>query len=180
MASILLISPKSSLRGKRALPDIICDTSPIQYLYQLGLLHILPALVEQVIVPPAVIEELAVGRTLGVSLPDPAALDWVIVRHPTSEPALPLITDMGPGETQVLMLALESHDAVVVLDDALARQVAEILSLRLTGTLGLLLDAKHAGLIPAVAPLLDQLQALRFRLAPHTLSAVLKLAQENA
>jgi predicted nucleic acid-binding protein len=64
------------------LPEIICDTSPIQYLYQLKLLHIL---------------------------------------------------------------------------SALARQVAETLGLCLTGTLGLLLDAKRAGLVPKVSPVLDQL-----------------------
>jgi predicted nucleic acid-binding protein len=143
------------------------------------MLDILPALAEQVIVPPAVVEELAVGRALGLGLPDVTLLDWAIVRRPASEPALPLVTDMGPGETQVLMLALESHDAIVVLDDALARQAAEALDIRLTGTLGLLLDAKRAGLIAAVAPLLDQLQALRFRLAPHTRAAVLKSAGEE-
>jgi len=162
------------------LPDVICDTSSIQYLYQLGLLHVLPALAEEVIVPPAVVEELAAGRALGVSLPDLTALEWVVIRRPTSEPALPLVTDMGPGETEVLVLALESRDAVAVLDDALARQVAETLGLRLTGTLGLLLDAKPVGLVQVVCPLLDQLEALRFRLAPHARAAVLKLAEEGS
>jgi len=76
------------------------------------------------------------------------------------------------------MPALELREAVVVLDDALARRVAETLGLNVTGTLGLLLDAKRAGLITAVGPLLDQLEALRFRLAPHTRTAVLKLAGE--
>lgn len=161
------------------MPDVICDTSPVQYLYQLGLLHILPALAERVIVPPAVVAELEIGRALGVSLPDLATLNWVLVRRPTSEPALALINDLGPGETQVLMLALESRKAVAVLDDALARHVAETLELLYTGTLGLLIDAKRAGLVEAVAPLLDQLQALRFRLAPHTQAAVLKLAGEE-
>jgi predicted nucleic acid-binding protein len=92
---------------------------------------------------------------------------------------LPLATDLGPGETQVLMLALEVPEAVAVLDDALARQVAEALNLKLTGTLGLLIDAKRAGLVSAVGPLLDQLQALRFHLAMHTRIAVLKLAGEE-
>jgi predicted nucleic acid-binding protein len=55
------------------------------------------------------------------------------------------------------MLALEAREAIVVLDDALARQVAETLGLCLTGTLGLLLDAKRVGLIPKVSPVLDQL-----------------------
>jgi len=43
---------------------------------------------------------------------------------------------------------------------------------------GLLLDAKSAGLIPAVGPFLSQLQALHFCVAPHTRAAVLKLAGE--
>jgi len=102
----------------------------------------------------------------------------VTIRHPVSEAALPLVNDLGPGETEVLALALESADAIVIIDDALARQVAETLGIRLIGTLGVLLDAKRAGLVPAVAPLLDQLQALRFRLASHTRAAVLELAGE--
>lgn len=129
-------------------------------------------------VPPAVVQELAVGRDAGVSLPDLTTLDWVIIRHPVSELATPLVADLGPGETQVLMLALELREAVAVLDDALARRVAETLRLPLTGTLGLLIDAKRAGIISEVTPFLEQLQALNFRLASHTRAAVLKLAGE--
>lgn len=159
------------------MPEVICDTSPLQYLHQLALLHILPALTDGVIIPPAVVDELVIGRDLGVDLPDPSELDWLTVCRPASAAALPLITDLGPGETEVLMLALELPQAVAVLDDALARQVAETLNLR--GTLGLLIDAKRAGLISAVGPLLDQLQALHFRVAVHTRMAVLKLAGEE-
>lgn len=162
------------------MPEIICNTSPLQYLHQLGLLHLLPALVTRVTVPTAVEKELAVGRALGLSLPDPNVLDWVDIRQPASFVALPLVTDLGPGETEVLALALESSDAVVILDDGMARQVAETLGIRLTGTLGILLDAKRKGLIQAVAPLLDQLQNLRFRLAAHTREAILKLAGESS
>jgi len=79
----------------------------------------------------------------------------------------------------VLALALETSDSVCILDDALARQVAKILQLRTTGTLGVLIDAKRAGLISAVRPFLDQLQSLGFRLAPHTRVAVLRLAGES-
>jgi predicted nucleic acid-binding protein len=161
------------------LPEIICNTSPLQYLHQLGLLHLLPALAGHVTVPPAVADELAAGRALGISLPDPVALDWISIRQPISAAVLPLVTDLGPGETEVMALALESPGAVIILDDGLARQVAETLGIRLTGTLGVLLDAKRGGLVPAVAPLLDQLQNLRFRLAPNTRDAVLKLAGET-
>lgn len=114
-----------------------------------------------------------------MNLPDLAALGWVTVRRPISVLALPLVTDLGPGETEVLMLALESPEPIVVIDDALARRIAETLRIRLTGTLGILLDAKRAGLISSVGPLLDQLHNLRFRLAPRTRLAVLKLAGEE-
>jgi hypothetical protein len=43
---------------------------------------------------------------------------------------------------------------------------------------GLLLDGKRAGVISAVGPFSSQLEALHFRVAPHTRAAVLKLAGE--
>jgi len=161
------------------LPEVICNTSPMQYLHQLGMLHLLHAVAGRVTVPPAVVDELAAGQQRGMDLPDPTTLDWVTVSRPHSASAERLVTDLGRGESEVLLLALEHPDAVVVLDDAVARRVAAGLGIRLTGTLGLLLDAKRAGLIPAVGPLLDKLQGLRFRLAPTTRHAVLTLAGER-
>jgi len=66
----------------------------------------------------------------------------------------------------------------VILDDALARQYARMLKLTLTGTLCVLLKAKETGLLPAVAPVLDRLEHLRFRVDPETRQAVLRLAGE--
>jgi hypothetical protein len=57
------------------LPDLICDSSPIQYLYQLQLLHIIPKLATYVFVPPAVVEEIRIGHSAGVKLPDLEELD---------------------------------------------------------------------------------------------------------
>ena len=160
------------------MPEVFCNTSPFQYLHQTRLLHVLPALAGRVIVPPAVRDELTAGRRAGHDVPELAALDWVSVREPSSLRALPLVTDLGPGETGVLMLALESSEPVVILDDGRARRMARVLGLPLTGTLGILLDAKRAGLVPAITPILDELQQRRFRLAPETRQAVLKMAGE--
>ena len=88
-------------------------------------------------------------------------------------------TGSGPAQRTLGAAPLESSDAVAILDDALARQVAVTVGVRFTGTLGLLLDAKRAGLVTAVAPVLDELQALRFRIASHTRAAILKLAGES-
>jgi uncharacterized protein len=161
------------------LPDVICNTSPLQYLHQIDLLHLLPALVHEVVIPPAVVEEIGIGRSEGVNLPDVAILNWIRVQHPRAEVALPLVSDLGPGETEVLMLGLELPDSIVILDDRLGRRVAETLSLKYTGTLGLLLDAKRAGIISSVRPFLDLLHELRFHLALSTRRAVLQLAGEE-
>jgi predicted nucleic acid-binding protein len=67
------------------------------------------------------------GRNLGVNLPDIRALNWITVRTPLSVAALPLVRDLGPNENQVLALALEFSNPVVVLDDNLARQMARSL-----------------------------------------------------
>ncbi len=159
--------------------EVICNTSPLQYLHQIGQLSILQALVGSIIVPPAVLIELDAGMAKGLDLPQPENLKWVRIQAPVSARAASLITDLGPGESQVLMLALEMPGSIALLDDALARRVAIANGIPIKGTLGLLLDAKRVGHLNAVEPSLDKLQELGFRLSQQTREAVLKLAGES-
>jgi uncharacterized protein len=161
------------------LPEIICNTSPLQYLHQIGALEILHTLAGRITVPLAVVEELAAGKRLGIELPDVSGLDWVKICRPASVAVLPLVSELGPGETEVLMLAIESPGAVVILDDSLARRVAETIGIKLTGTLGILRDAKKTGLIQSVGPLLNRLQERGFRLAPQTKISILRQVGET-
>lgn len=92
---------------------------------------------------------------------------------------MPFEHDLGSGEIEVLTLAGEMDEVVVVLDDGLARKVAEQRRIAVIGTLGVLLNAKRAGLVSNIKELLDRLQAKRFRLSPVTRTAVLKLAGEQ-
>ena len=46
------------------MPDFVVNTSPLQYLHQLGPLHILPHLADQVVVPQAVVRVPAVAPLL--------------------------------------------------------------------------------------------------------------------
>ena len=68
---------------------------------------------------------------------------------------------------------------IALLDDKLARLVAETLGLKFTGTLGILLDAKRVGLVNRVAPLLDQLQELHFRVSSAARRLILRAADES-
>ena len=160
------------------MPEVITDTSPLQYLYQLAQLDLLPTLYGQIRIPQAVADELAQGRVQGILLPDPTTLSWITLCPVPSSSLIPDLPKLGAGEREALSLALTIPDSLVILDDALARSYAQQLNLSLTGTLGVLLKGKQSGYVGALTPLLDQLNALNFRLSPATRAAVLKLANE--
>jgi hypothetical protein len=88
------------------LRDILCDTSPLQYLHQLGCLDLLPKLAGTVLVPPAVVRELAEGKAAGHDVPVPDALEWTTICRPLAASAERLVGELGAGEKEVLMLAL--------------------------------------------------------------------------
>ena len=161
------------------MPVVICNTSPIQYLYQADMLELLPALAGQVYIPEAVVAELEEGHRRNILLPVMEDLSWLIVRPVRDRTLLPLVTHLGDGEKEVLALGLETQDALLLLDDRDARRYARTLELEITGTLGLLLRAKERGILDAVQPVLDCLQALRFRLNDRTRQMVLKRAGET-
>lgn len=160
------------------MPEVVANTSPIQYLFQLGPLDFLPQLYGEVLVPEGVAQELRNGLDRGVPLPDLRSLGWLRVSTVKSSAVLPLAAGLGAGEREVLALALELGQPLVILDDALARRFAQRLRLSLTGTLGLLLKAKQSGRIEQVAPFLNRLEALRFRLDASTRADVLEMAGE--
>ena len=162
------------------MPTVIADTSVLQYLHQLEQLHLLHQVWGNILVPQAVADELAEGRRIGVSLPNLTTLPWIMVEQVAATMVLPLAWDLGRGERAVLALALEKTDAVVMVDDGLARRAAKHLQIPVMGTLGLLLKAKQLTLIPAVASLLDQLDSLNFRVDAQTRQAILRLADESS
>lgn len=68
---------------------------------------------------------------------------------------LPLASDLGPGESEVLALALERPGATVILDDGTGRRCARLLGIPLMGTLGVLVAAKRRGWVRTLAPVLE-------------------------
>lgn len=65
---------------------------------------------------------------------------------------------LDAGESEVLILAQEIG-ATAVIDERRGRKIAAALGIPQTGTVGVLVAAKRAGLVSAVTPLLDQLSA---------------------
>lgn len=161
------------------MPAVICDTSPLQYLHQTELLHLLPALFGVVQVPRAVVGELVEGRRRGVDLPDLTTLHWVAVRSVRDRTLLPPVTNLGGGEKEVIALGRGSEGPLLLLDDRYARRYAVTVGLAVIGTLGILVLAKERRMLDAVDPVLNRLHALQFRLDVKTREAVLRLAGEG-
>ncbi len=157
---------------------VICDTSAIFYLHRLRRLSLLKELYGNIIVPQTVVSELKQGQDEGEDVPNLAEYPWIQIKHIRIPKIIGLMTDLGPGEAGVLALALEEPDALVILDDLLARRVAKLQGIKLTGTLGVLLKAKQQGHLQAVAPLIEELRKLGFWLSNSMQQDILKLAGE--
>ena len=123
---------------------VVADTSPVNYLVQIGSIDLLSRLFDQVIVPQAVLRELLsrstpeVVRHWATNLPV-----WTSVRTPARIQPLML----GEGETEAIALAKELKAFAILLDDSEARHVARVQGLAVTGTIGILEHAAALNLV---------------------------------
>jgi len=137
---------------------VLSNTSPLMALAVIGKQELLPALFGEVVVTPAVLEELEAG---GPGAPGADARNWPWLVHywPQNADAVRVLAQqLDRGEAQTLAAALETRPDLVLLDETIGRRVAANLGVAVLGTIGVLLDAKRRGLIPALRPLLDHLR----------------------
>ena len=162
------------------MPEIvIVNTSPIFYLYRLDCLDILRKLYGGIIIPQAVVNELKERKKVGENIPEIRNYGWIAVKEVNVPAYISIITDLGRGETEVLALACEENDALVILDDALARRIAKIRGLRITGTIGVLLKAKAENHVTEIKPFLNKMKNVGFYLSNNLISCILKIAGED-
>ena len=154
------------------LTPVVCNSSPLIGLEQIGQLSILNALFGTIAVPPAVVLEVAPSVTLP---------EWIEQRTLVQNIG-PLImkASLGQGESEAITLALELNAHLIILDDRPARRLAQSLSLPVVGTLGILVLAKKKNLIPLIKPCLEGLLQFDFRIASALYEQVLKDANESA
>ncbi len=125
--------------------EVVTNTSPLLYLHQLGAIALLGTLYPKVLVPRSVVEELDAGRGAGHDVPNVASLVWAEVVSSPTLALLALATDLGKGEAEAIAVAHE-RNALLILDDALARRHANLIGVTVTGTL-----PQNALIAPAMA-----------------------------
>src|SRR5690606_11292482 len=141
---------------------VIADASPLIGLAAAGEFELLRRLYGTILVSRAVLDEvLAGGARAGAGELDAALREGWIRAAPT-----PLETwrlpELGTGEASVLALALERPGALVLMDDAAGRAQAEALGLAVLELPGVLLEAKRAGLVERIEPILARLERKGF------------------
>jgi len=156
----------------------ISNTSPLLYLYRIGVVEWLGQLFDEVWVPDAVLAELEEGRRQGYDVPRPEEYAWVHRANPKYMPVEWFALDLGRGELAAMALGLEHPDKIVLLDDLLARRIAEAAGLEVWGTLRVLLEGKQAGLTHELAPYVDRLVDAGMWLSVDIRRRILRLAGE--
>jgi predicted nucleic acid-binding protein len=157
----------------------VVNASPLILLGKINQLHLLAKLAEQVVIPHEVAREITAGPA------DDPARRWLetggraLVAEPTPFDLRVVAWDLGNGETAVISRALSKPGAVCLLDDRAARDCARLFGAQVKGTVGVLLLAKRAGLIPAVRPALEALLRSGALLHDSVISDALELAGEN-
>jgi predicted nucleic acid-binding protein/GNAT superfamily N-acetyltransferase len=152
--------------------SVVSNSSPLIALAQIQRLDLVPAILQSVLIPPAVVREIAPSI--------PVLPQWATVRVPKSRPSV--LTSpgrLGDGEREAIALAMEVGAVAIVLDDRPARRAAEAAGLNVIGTLGLLLEAKRKGLVTRVRVEIDKLVATSFFLSRPLYERLLEMAGES-
>lgn len=127
--------------------------------------------------PPAVLREVTSDDSRA-GAKDLANADWLKVGEVRDRSNLEsLLSSLDAGEAEVLVLAREL-DATAAIDEKRGRRLASEMGVAQTGTVGILLAAKQAGLVPLVRPLLDQLIASGVGLSSRLVDEACRVAGE--
>jgi predicted nucleic acid-binding protein len=144
----------------------VADTSPICYLVLIGEIDLLPKLLGQVLIPPAVIVELLhedapiVVRDWAAKLPL-----WISVQESPTHSEVGM-EKLQAGERAAILLAESINADMILLHEKSARRIAADRGLRIAGTLGVLSEATARGLVDLMTAI-DRLMNTNFRYSPE-------------
>lgn len=162
-------SSSSNSENRPNIPfTIIADTSCFIVLSKINRLNLLQQLFGNVITT------LEVAHEYGEALPSWVSL--LQVNNINLQKSLAIQVDNG--EASAIALALEHQNSLLILDDFKARKIAARFEIDVTGTIGIIIQAKREGIVSAMKPILEQIQATNFRLSDDLIAHALKLSGE--
>jgi len=141
---------------------VISNTSCLIVLSNINRLDILNEIYGTIFITPEVKDE------FGEELPG-----WIKVEEVKDNSKTKLIANiLDMGEASTIALALEREDSLVILDDGKARRFAAGINLKITGTLGVIINAKKVGLSINVHKIIADMKQCGFRI-PNDIEKIL-------
>jgi len=139
---------------------VVSDAGPLIHLSQAGAFGLLQGLYRRILIPDLVYGEVVKSGQGLAGSSEVAGADWIeVAEHDPAAHLFRLLRNqLDPGEAAAIWLAVDRKAQWFLSDDRPARLAAETLGLQVKGSLGVLMEAKRAGLVPSVAPVLRQLQ----------------------
>lgn len=148
---------------------IIADASCLILLEKIEMLDILRRLFGKITVTRDVADE------FGKDIPE-----WIIINNPKDKiGVLILESSVDRGEASSIALALETPQSLLIIDDLKGRRLANRFGINITGTFGILVDAKNERIIPQIKPVLEKIQKTNFRFSKHLENEILRLSGER-
>ena len=148
---------------------IISDTSCLILLDKIGELEILNKLFGTIITTTEVAGE------FGQPLPS-----WVEIKQPSDKNYQSIIeASLDKGEASAIALAIELNDCLLIIDDLKGRKFANQIGLTIIGTIGVIVDAKLAGIITSIKPILNKIKSTNFRITEQLEAIILKRSGEH-
>lgn len=133
---------------------VIANTTPLIALANIGALNLLQKIYGEIIIPPAVVQEIK-SEPAKTSV---AASEWIRVCSIKNGNKRNLYKSrLHAGEVEVMILAEEQSADLLLMDDKAAKKTAKFMGYNVTGTLGVLLRAKREAHIEEIKPLLEKL-----------------------
>ncbi|MBC7225836.1 MAG: DUF3368 domain-containing protein [Thermoflexales bacterium] len=157
-------------------PVIVSNASLLINLARIGHLDLLQAVYNELVIPEAVWEEVVVAGAGQLGAEQVRQADWIRVRPVTNRHLVnALRQDLDAGEAEAITLAAELGADLLLMDERLGRETARHLGLRCMGLIGVLVEAKHRGMIRAIKPYLDMLRDIAgFRIRDDLYQRVLE------
>jgi predicted nucleic acid-binding protein len=157
----------------------VLNASPVILLAKAQVIHLVPQLCEQLVIPAGTVAEVRQGHM------SDAGRAWLeedgkaFIKVPVPIPADIAGWGLGLGETQVLAWVRQNPGFEGVLDDLKARHCANELHLPIIGSLRVLIILKEKRLIPAIRPALNEFRAAGSYFSEALIQRALKLAGES-
>lgn len=160
---------------------VISDTTPLISLMKIGSLDILEKMYKEIIVPKAVYDELIINMDYQSEIDiiqKCTFLQTKIVKENLSVSLLQKQLKLDLGESEAIVLANSINADLIIIDERKARRIAKDIGLNVTGTLGILVEAKQRGLVKELKPLLDKLIKNEIRISKRLYQDILGLVNE--